>query len=138
MDVFVPYRAPYAGCIKKAPPHHAPVGPRRPVKNAKADGALRKHAKSTEAFKTFLDNTYFAVHWKRLKSQCYKLIGGFLSADSILYFVGFVLQVKSLKSYEKYHRVNLRLKFLCFFSVLTLGRKIHKVSRPMRAYLMPD
>ena len=31
--------------VKKAPPHHVPVGPRRPVKNAKADGALRKQSK---------------------------------------------------------------------------------------------
>jgi len=50
--------------------------------------------KDTELPKRFFQNTNLRFALKRLKSQCFKLIGGFLSADSILCLGGFILQGK--------------------------------------------
>jgi len=59
----------------------------------KADGALCKQNKGHRAsIRSCITNFRFGA--KRLKSQCFNLIGGFLSAIGLLYHDGFILQRK--------------------------------------------
>jgi hypothetical protein len=89
-------------------------GPRRPAKNAKADGALRKLCKEHRG----LPNIHAFINELAVrngtfeKTQFYYLFGGFLSANSILYFVGFILQVKFINIFGKISLRNLRLFFV--------------------------